>query len=62
MLHNFRWGGCTVALTAKDKVEDYIETLKEEFYRCNERAEDLDLDNLVFVTEPGNGAAIFIKS
>ncbi|KAK6627132.1 hypothetical protein RUM44_009609 [Polyplax serrata] len=56
------WGGCTVALTSKDKMEDYIETLKEEFYRSNERAEDLELDNLVFATEPGSGAAIFVKS
>lgn len=53
------WGGCIVALCPKDKVEDYIKMLTEEFYskQCN-----VDKDKAkqyVFATSPNHGAVIF---
>jgi galactokinase len=55
----FRWGGCIVALTTKDTVNDYIDTLKEKFYKGHPEAFGRDLDNLVFATEPSAGAEIY---
>ncbi|KDR23048.1 N-acetylgalactosamine kinase [Zootermopsis nevadensis] len=53
------WGGCIVALTTKDTVDDYIKTLKEKFYKENPAAFGKDLDSLVFATEPNVGAEIY---
>ncbi|GFG35106.1 hypothetical protein Cfor_01402 [Coptotermes formosanus] len=53
------WGGCIVALTTKDTVSDYIDTLKEKFYKGNPAAFGRDLDSLVFATEPNTGAEIY---
>jgi N-acetylgalactosamine kinase len=55
----FRWGGCVVALTTKDTVNDYIGTLQEDFYKGNPAAFGKDLDSLVFATEPNVGAEIY---
>lgn len=55
----FRWGGCIVALTMKDTVSDYIDTLKEKFYKGHPEAFGRDLDSLVFATEPSAGAEIY---
>jgi N-acetylgalactosamine kinase len=55
----FRWGGCIVALTTKDTVSDYIDTVKEKFYKGNPAAFGKDLDSLVFATEPNVGAEIY---
>jgi galactokinase len=55
----FRWGGCIVALTTKDTANDYINTLKEKFYKGNPAAFGKDLDSLVFATEPNAGAGIY---
>lgn len=55
----FRWGGCIVALTTKDTVNDYIKTVKEKFYKENPAASGKDLDSLVFATEPNVGAEIY---
>ena len=57
---DFSWGGCTVALVAADKVDAYITKLKTEFYARRPTAEGLDLDTVVFRTEPGDGAAIYV--
>jgi hypothetical protein len=48
-----------VALTTKDTVNDYINTLKETFYKGNPAAVGKDLDSLVFATEPNVGANIY---
>jgi hypothetical protein len=48
-----------VALTTKDTVNDYINTLKEKFYKGNPAAFGKDFDNLVFATEPSVGAEIY---
>ncbi|KAF0286933.1 N-acetylgalactosamine kinase [Amphibalanus amphitrite] len=54
------WGGCTVALVPGDRVDEYISKLKTEFYARRPTAEGLDLDTVVFRTEPGDGAAIYM--
>lgn len=53
------WGGCIVALCPKDKAEDYIEMLKEEFYykQCN--IDKNKASHYVFATSPNHGAIIF---
>ncbi|XP_041975853.1 N-acetylgalactosamine kinase [Aricia agestis] len=53
------WGGCIVALCHKDKVNDYIEALKEEYYvkKCNKDKNKTDA--YVFATSPNYGAAIY---
>lgn len=53
------WGGCILALCPKDKSEDYIKMLKDDFYskQCN-----FDKDkakHFVFATSPNHGAVVF---
>lgn len=51
------WGGCIVALCPKNKADDYIKMLKEDFYskQCK-----VDQDkHYVFATSPNHGAIIF---
>jgi N-acetylgalactosamine kinase len=55
----FRWGGCIVALTTKNTVNDYISTLKDKFYERNPAAYGKNLDSLVFATGPNAGAEIY---
>ncbi|XP_031782188.1 N-acetylgalactosamine kinase [Nasonia vitripennis] len=52
------WGGCVVAMTTNDRVEDFVENLKKKFYHNDECAKGLDLMRYVFPTEPKNGASI----
>ena len=59
-LPHFSWGGCTVALVPGDRADDYIQKLKTEFYARRPNADSLDLDTVVFRTEPGDGAAIYV--
>ena len=54
------WGGCTVALVPGDRADEYITKLKTEFYSRRPNADGLDLDTVVFRTEPGDGAAIYV--
>ncbi|XP_058793049.1 N-acetylgalactosamine kinase [Phymastichus coffea] len=53
------WGGCVVAMTTSDKVQSFIDCLKEKFYGNDEQAKGLDLSKFVFKTEPKEGAAIY---
>ncbi|KAJ8667251.1 hypothetical protein QAD02_008913, partial [Eretmocerus hayati] len=53
------WGGCIVALTTSGKVDEFIQDLKEKFYLKDEKARNLELENLVFKTEPQSGATIY---
>ncbi|XP_037071627.1 N-acetylgalactosamine kinase-like isoform X2 [Pollicipes pollicipes] len=54
------WGGCAVALVPGERADEYINKLKAEFYARRPNAESLNLDTIVFRTEPGDGAVIFI--
>ncbi|XP_068626219.1 N-acetylgalactosamine kinase [Battus philenor] len=53
------WGGCIVALCPEEKVEQYIETLKEEFYLKHCKVSKSDADSYVFATTPNHGALIY---
>ena len=52
------WGGCIVALVPDDKVEDYINGLKSEYYSKIHK-DSSNIDGLIFATQPGSGAQIF---
>ncbi|KAG5678857.1 hypothetical protein PVAND_008488 [Polypedilum vanderplanki] len=55
------WGGCIVALCDSITTCDrYISTLKEFYYDKIKHSKNSDLDEIVFATEPQNGAEIFI--
>lgn len=52
------WGGCSIALATRDSCTYYVDMLKKHFYDA--RARNRDVDTLLFVTEPGAGAAIYV--
>uniref|UniRef100_A0A6M2DTU9 Putative galactokinase n=1 Tax=Xenopsylla cheopis TaxID=163159 RepID=A0A6M2DTU9_XENCH len=56
------WGGCIVALCQKGREKVYIEVLKHEYYSKFEKKQFLgkSIDELVFSTQPQNGAEIFV--
>lgn len=51
-----------MALATKETADKYITALKEEFYADNPNAEGKDLDSIVFATQPGAGAVIYVKA
>ncbi|XP_014366006.2 N-acetylgalactosamine kinase [Papilio machaon] len=53
------WGGCIVALCPKEKVEQYIELLKEEFYVKYCKLDKKSAESYVFATTPNHGALIY---
>lgn len=55
----FRWGGCVVALLSEDKIDQFVSRVSEQFYVGNPQAEGLDINNLIFVTEPAQGVQLF---
>ncbi|XP_026462156.1 N-acetylgalactosamine kinase-like [Ctenocephalides felis] len=56
------WGGCIVALCEKGHEKVYIEVLKQEYYLKFRKDQLLGktIDELVFSTQPQNGAEIFV--
>ncbi|XP_076248977.1 N-acetylgalactosamine kinase [Calliopsis andreniformis] len=52
------WGGCIVAITTKDKVFQFVEALKKDLDRDGIK-DGFKLNDLVFPTEPNQGAAIY---
>ncbi|XP_051172246.1 N-acetylgalactosamine kinase [Leptopilina boulardi] len=54
------WGGCVVAITTRDNVEKFLEALIEKYYNRQD-LQDADIKDLVFPTEPCQGAAIYIS-
>ncbi|RUS17978.1 galactokinase [Endogone sp. FLAS-F59071] len=54
------WGGCTVSLVAEDKVPQFIEQLKEKYYRKNfPKMTEEQIAEAIIATKPGSGAAVF---
>lgn len=53
------WGGCTVALCPKDKVQEYTDTIIEKFYVNYCRIDKTKAKQYVFVTIPSHGAMIY---
>ncbi|XP_023240085.1 N-acetylgalactosamine kinase-like [Centruroides sculpturatus] len=50
------WGGCSVSLVPKSKINQYIEEVKEKFYSNLNKG---NLENVIFATQPGGGAVIY---
>lgn len=53
------WGGCIVALCPKNKVAEYIEKIKENFYVRYHNLDKETASRYIFATEPNNGAVIY---
>ncbi|KAJ2157401.1 galactokinase, partial [Coemansia sp. RSA 552] len=55
------WGGCSVHLVRQDGVDAFIAALKQKYYAKHvPHLQGSALDDAVFVTSPGNGAALYI--
>lgn len=57
------WGGCAVALVPQGKVDEFIATLKEKFYRnvAEVNQESDQIDRFVFATAPKVGATVILS-
>ena len=53
------WGGCIVALVEENKTDAFIEALKVSYYGNLEAAKGKSLDEVIFKTEPGQGALLY---
>lgn len=51
------WGGCTVSLVTEDKCQELMEKLRDEYFKKHQIGLD-NLDDSLFVTKPGAGAAL----
>lgn len=54
------WGGCTVSMVPSDKIDSFLQTVRERYYAPDSRRAALEKQSL-FVTRPGGGAAIFTE-
>ncbi|KAK0139028.1 N-acetylgalactosamine kinase [Merluccius polli] len=53
------WGGCAVSMVPSDKVESFIQTVREAYYTPDSRRAAMEKKSL-FVSKPGGGATVFI--
>jgi N-acetylgalactosamine kinase len=54
------WGGCTVSLVPKDKQETFFNTVRDEYY-AKYRPQALEhIEDVLFATQPGQGAFVYI--
>jgi len=53
------WGGCIVALTTSDKVDEFISAVQRQFYAAQPAAQGRRTDSLIFATQPGQGVQVF---
>uniref|UniRef100_A0A672SMC6 N-acetylgalactosamine kinase n=1 Tax=Sinocyclocheilus grahami TaxID=75366 RepID=A0A672SMC6_SINGR len=54
------WGGCTVSMVPGERLDSFLQTVREHYYVPDARRSALEKQSL-FVTRPGRGAAIFIE-
>ncbi|XP_016406583.1 N-acetylgalactosamine kinase-like [Sinocyclocheilus rhinocerous] len=54
------WGGCTVSMVPRERIDSFLQTVREHYYVPDARRSALEKQSL-FVTRPGGGAAIFIE-
>ncbi|KAF8072214.1 ribosomal protein S5 domain 2-type protein [Lyophyllum atratum] len=52
------WGGCTVSLVAEDKVESFIEKIRDT-YKPYKGLEGEALSEVIFATRPSSGACVY---
>lgn len=54
------WGGCTVSMVPGERIDSFLQTVRERYYMPDARRFALEKQSL-FVTRPGGGAAIYIE-
>ncbi|XP_076589321.1 N-acetylgalactosamine kinase [Chaetodon auriga] len=54
------WGGCAVSMVPDEKVDSFLQAVRESYYRRDPRRAALEKQSL-FVSKPGGGAAIFLE-
>jgi len=54
------WGGCTVSLVPEDKVDGFIQKVKETYPRY-QNLDKQSLDEAIFATKPGSGACGMLR-
>lgn len=54
------WGGCTVSMVPGERIDSFLQTVRERYYIPDAHRSTLEKQSL-FVTKPGGGAAIFIE-
>ncbi|XP_051917392.1 N-acetylgalactosamine kinase [Hippocampus zosterae] len=53
------WGGCAVSMVPSDKVESFLQAVREAYYLPDPRRAAMEKQSL-FVSKPGGGAAIYV--
>lgn len=54
------WGGCAVSMVSSEKVDSFLQAVREAYYLCDPRRAAMEKQSL-FVSKPGGGAAIVIE-
>lgn len=54
------WGGCCVSMVPTEKIDSFLQTVREKYYLPDARLAALEKQSL-FVTRPGRGAAVFTE-
>ncbi|XP_077424267.1 N-acetylgalactosamine kinase [Vanacampus margaritifer] len=54
------WGGCAVSMVPIDKVQSFLQAVREAYYLPDPRRAAMEKESL-FVSKPGGGAAIYLE-
>ncbi|KAM9808367.1 N-acetylgalactosamine kinase [Neosynchiropus ocellatus] len=54
------WGGCAVSMVPTDKVESFLQAVREAYYQPEARRAEMEKQSL-FVSKPAGGAAILLE-
>lgn len=54
------WGGCAVSMVPSERVESFLQAVRDAYYLPDPRRAAMEKQSL-FVTKPGGGAAIFLE-
>ncbi|XP_029910584.1 N-acetylgalactosamine kinase [Myripristis murdjan] len=54
------WGGCAVSMVPNERVESFLQAVREAYYNPDPRRAAMEKQSL-FVSGPGGGAAIFLE-
>ncbi|XP_057693054.1 N-acetylgalactosamine kinase isoform X1 [Corythoichthys intestinalis] len=55
------WGGCAVSMVPSDKVQSFVQAVREAYYLPDPRRAAMEKQSL-FVSKPGGGAAIYVEN
>ncbi|XP_054858677.1 N-acetylgalactosamine kinase [Eublepharis macularius] len=55
------WGGCAVSMVPTDKLEGFLASVKEAYYKNRDQRLALE-GNSLFATNPGGGAMVFLEA